>query len=1352
MSTHLTRRSLALFALLVGCARRDEPTSTTPSPVTFTPSSTSRGAAIVDRARDLFGSRDDARLLLSALGTRTYAQVALEEREAIRSGDRTRVTAPLVASGAVRIEASGLQVDVRPRGLAPTPIEWGDGLAVFPEVQDAAHLLRRVDDRGVEDLFQLDRARDQIVFTYDVALSGVAGLRLVDGDLERLEAAGAPRLRAPAPIVFDANGARRRGALEVHGCAYDTSPRGPWGRPVTAPGSDTCTIVARVDGRGLAYPVLVDPAWESTTSSKYTHYRHHALRLSAGADAGKVLVVAGGGNFTQITELFDPVTATWASGASLPIGTDVQEGSRVVELASGRVVLAGGIPSGGSASARKSVFLRDETTGAWSAGADMSVGRGWHAMQVVPRPGGKQAILVAGGQPEPALKKTSPASDHPPHATSELYDPETNTWTSLGLLKAGRTKMGWGLLADGRMIVVGGENLNGTSSTSVKEIDTSEIYDPTLDGWLSGPKLGARRTSPAVAAIQGGTKVLVAGGYGGAAISSTALDTVEILDVASGTSTTLATKMSTVRRDFAATTLLDGRVLFVGGDVATSTISVAPTTLVDVFTPGAGATVAAITSTANLLEPRVQHATTLLADGSVLVTGGWTGTTGATQSKTAELLDLELGKTCGATGDCPSGRFCVDGVCCASSACGAGETCNAPGREGRCVKAKGASCTSAAECATGFCVDGVCCADACTGVCRSCNLAGTEGTCTIAPVETDPRLNCRGSSDPTCAKRCDGAGKCQSAYKPVGTACGASLDPDAGLPFCTAYMCTSSGSCTSGTNRCGLTCVSASTCNESTKSCTVTGTINANSCLIDGACFTTGQTDPSDPCRICDPGTSNTSWTVSLGCDAGTPDTGIDAEGDAADADTDAVADTGASDTGTPEDAQVEDTAPADTGAATDSAVAPDATSDVPAEEPLPEASACGCRVPGSSSGATGAGSAAAALAVLGVMARLRRRLQRGAAPLVATGVVLGCSASSDPGGGAPALDAGGLDTAVVEPDTAAPEFDIGVPETPEDAACVGKEVAAIKPPVDIVMVVDQSGSMSNEILQVKANINKLSEQLNKAYLDYRVVMIARVGNDSYGVCVPPPLGGPDCKSNAPIFRASNQEVQSTDALTRILQTWDSLLPSLGWRDMMREESTKVFIPVTDDNATAPKPVAPAVSVAQQFDAELLSRSAAFGNATKRRYRFYPICGASASDPYSTCGTGMVNAGSTYIELAKMTGGKNFPLCASDFGPLFIDIAKSLASDLACELTLPPPPDGATLDHDKVNVLYTPSDGSPAVLVAQDASKPCEAGANGWQYDADKTKIVLCGDACAKVKDDLGAKVNIQFGCKTRID
>jgi hypothetical protein len=85
------------------------------------------------------------------------------------------------------------------------------------------------------------------------------------------------------------------------------------------------------------------------------------------------------------------------------------------------------------------------------------------------------------------------------------------------------------------------------------------------------------------------------------------------------------------------------------------------------------------------------------------------------------------------------------------------------------------------------------------------------------------------------------------------------------------------------------------------------------------------------------------------------------------------------------------------------------------------------------------------------------------------------------------------------------------------------------------------------------------------------------------------------------------------------------------------------------------------------------------------------------------------------------------------------------AAAVSCELEMPKPEDG---DVTKVNVDLTWQNGGVEPLYQDNA--PCSAGADGWQYNADKTKIILCGNACAKYKSR-GSSVSIVLGCRERI-
>lgn len=952
MTIRLSFRRVGVFAVLglLGCGRSESPSGSARGAVPHTTVeeavSSSAGVETLGRLRATFRTEGFVPTpeVSSFRGEGDFVR-AIPQAPRARA-NAASVLLPRSAARAMVIESGPMKIEVAPRGFADTALEWAEHVAMYPNVQSGTTAIRVVANDGVEDFYQVEAPREELSFSYDVKMSGVAGLRLVAGTLEMLDASGNPLLRAPRPIVLDAHGITRTGRLSVQGCAYDTKAIGPWGRAVTAPGASHCTVTATIDGRGLGYPVLVDPTWQATTgNAKRSHAYHKLLQLSAGPDSGKVLLVGGTGSDPGVTELFNPATGTWATASPFPAGVTLGIGMNAVVLSSGQVVAHGGFPTTGTTTTAQGItLLRDPSSGNWSTAAT-GTARAWHAMVAVTIDG-KPAALAIGGQP------LSSVSSSPPLKTAEYYFPTgptpslDDTWVSAGSMAGTRSKGRAVVLGDGRVLVAGGE----TYTTFTTALETADLFSPSTKTWSAAPSMATKRSQLELVALPGTTPRAIAAGGSTSTSASSAVDTLEYFD---GTTwTTLSAKMSQTRWQFAAAVLDDGKVLLTGGQSYNTTLFTHVTASADLFLPGTTPTTGTITGAGTMAIERSFHALLNVPGTGALVVGGLAPSTETTNS---EIFNTAVGGACTVGGTaCPSGLSCVDGVCCASTGCPEGQTCNAPGREGVCTKPKGAACTSNTECGTGFCVTGVCCENACTGGCKACNEAGKEGTCVLAPAGTDPGGFCTGSSDPTCGKKCDGTGKCGS-YATEGTACGASLG-DAGTgTFCTTYSCSSFGSCSSKQNNCGLTCTTTVTCNESTKTCSATASgIKAGQCLIDGKCYAYGDINPTDSCLVCDPPTNKLAWSTAASCMEGGVDTGT--EEDTSAEDTGSTADTGL----------IEDTSPVgdDTGPV-------DGGEDAAGPTELPEASTCGCRVPGRSDG--GSTGALVALGVAFVVLARRR-------------------------------------------------------------------------------------------------------------------------------------------------------------------------------------------------------------------------------------------------------------------------------------------------------------------------------------------------------------------------------------------
>jgi hypothetical protein len=143
--------------------------------------------------------------------------------------------------------------------------------------------------------------------------------------------------------------------------------------------------------------------------------------------------------------------------------------------------------------------------------------------------------------------------------------------------------------------------------------------------------------------------------------------------------------------------------------------------------------------------------------------------------------------------------------------------------------------------------------------------------------------------------------------------------------------------------------------------------------------------------------------------------------------------------------------------------------------------------------------------------------------------------------------------------------------------------------PVDIIFVIDDSGSMTEELAGISKSINEhFADVMDKAGLDYRVIMIVLHGQpDSLyhnQLCIEAPLskipkgGCAKIGDNPPginpgKFYHYSYDIDSNNSLCAILDTLNAsnnrpdtfgLAPG-GWIKWLRKSAFKVFIEVTDD-------------------------------------------------------------------------------------------------------------------------------------------------------------------------------------------
>lgn len=158
--------------------------------------------------------------------------------------------------------------------------------------------------------------------------------------------------------------------------------------------------------------------------------------------------------------------------------------------------------------------------------------------------------------------------------------------------------------------------VSGSSTAVLKGAFTYQSAGLTTP-WQQKPMMAVRGEDPGVAVMQD-ARVLIAGGTTVPDNTALALDTAEIYTRSSDTVTTAVNSMSTRRWQNSAVTLLDGRVLVVGGACFAdlSNCNGADPTLADLFDP---ATNTFSPSASKLSVGRSYTRATLLPDGRVLI-------------------------------------------------------------------------------------------------------------------------------------------------------------------------------------------------------------------------------------------------------------------------------------------------------------------------------------------------------------------------------------------------------------------------------------------------------------------------------------------------------------------------------------------------------------------------------------------------------------------------------------------------------------------------------------------------------------------------------------------------------------
>jgi hypothetical protein len=244
---------------------------------------------------------------------------------------------------------------------------------------------------------------------------------------------------------------------------------------------------------------------------------------------------------------------------------------------------------------------------------------------------------------------------------------------------------------------------------------------------------------------------------------------------------------------------------------------------------------------------------------------------------------------------------------------------------------------------------------------------------------------------------------------------------------------------------------------------------------------------------------------------------------------------------------------------------------------------------------------------------------------------------------------------------------DAGVAEPPPEGPCPG---SSAPPLVDIVMIVDNSGSMVATTVEAERALPQFALRLDQGQVDYRIILISRhriaaratSPEASTSVCISAPLSGlPSCPAAspalAPRFFQYSVKIDATDSFQRVLDgaiTPDPFaLTNAGWLEWLRPGAHIEFVEVTDadSDVSAEAFVSGLAALAPEHFAATttdpgfvfhsiigVARRAIAGDVYRPDEPIQPqLCARLEGNPD--------NVGQIYQALSRATGGLRQPVC-----------------------------------------------------------------------------------------------------------
>mgnify|MGYP001358622241 CR=1 FL=1 len=347
---------------------------------------------------------------------------------------------------------------------------------------------------------------------------------------------------------------------------------------------------------------------QNTGPLQLPRYEHTATLLQDGN-----VLLAGGLDINGVGigngELYNPSTDSWSltgmmSAARGNYDTTLLPDGRVLAVA-GKSSELGNIGS---------TEAYNPATNQWNWLAADGLTRNAHQVTLLPN----GLVMISGGL---LIHKRGTFSAYKTIATDKIettsvqhFDMVTGKTTEATPLTHARKEHRSLLLADGRVLIIGGLVNETVDGPNIDSLNSTEIYDHASDSWSLGAVMTQGRGLHTATTLPDG-KILVTGGLNTA---RQPLNSAELYDQTTDSWAPVGS-MSQARDGHTATLLSDARVLVVGGNGTSAGLSL---TSAEIYDPSSNSW----SSARNMLDGRSHHTTVQLNDGRVLVAGGLLGT------------------------------------------------------------------------------------------------------------------------------------------------------------------------------------------------------------------------------------------------------------------------------------------------------------------------------------------------------------------------------------------------------------------------------------------------------------------------------------------------------------------------------------------------------------------------------------------------------------------------------------------------------------------------------------------------------------------------------------------------------